>query len=197
MFGSRGAYLEFFELTIPQALYIDWHRCFMFHKLALSAIREGKGSLVWVGDHRIAPAANSSIDRSTVDVDRGEMSFEIFDLPNPPGVDSGSGKDRLYALSKLVGDKHLPPYLVRYIDRSTEGAPQGIYVHPPLDVSGYKKDADIENISRPKGFIGNTQLAKGGEAVHHLFVVHNGSKARVIYKYRGSIHFIKNQAHDS
>lgn len=197
MFGSRGAYLEFFELTIPQSLYVDWHRCFMFHKLALSAIREGKGSLVWVGDHRIAPASSSSIDQSTVDVDRGEMSFEIFDLPNPPNIDSGSGKDRMYALSQLVGDEHLPPYLVRYIDRSTEGAPQAIYVHPPLDISGYKKDADITNISRAKGFIGNSQLARGGEAVHHLFIAHNGSRARVIYKYRGNIHFIKNQAHDS
>ncbi|MEA9581618.1 Z1 domain-containing protein [Xanthomonas nasturtii] len=197
MFGSRGSYLDFFELTIPQSLYLDWHRCFMFHKLALSAIREGKGSLVWVGDHRISPAASSSIDQSTVDIDRGEMSFDIFDLPDIFDIQSGPGKDRLYALQNLVGQEHLPEYLVRYIDRSTEGAPQSIYVHPPLDVSGYKKDADVVNISRAKGFIGNSQLARGAGAIHHLFVAHNGSRARVIYKYKGSIHFIKNLAHDS
>ena len=48
MFGSRGDYLQHFELTIPSALYQDWHRCFVFHKLALAAITEGKGSPIWL-----------------------------------------------------------------------------------------------------------------------------------------------------
>ena len=78
MFGSRGDYLRFFELTIPQSLYLDWHRCFVFHRLALDAIREGHGSLVWLGDQRISAVATSSIDRSTVDLDRGEMSFSLL-----------------------------------------------------------------------------------------------------------------------
>jgi len=196
MFGSRGGYLEFFELTIPQSLYVDWHRCFMFHKLALSAIREGQGSLVWIGDHRISPSASSSIDQTTVDIDRGEISFDIFDLPESFSYETGAGKDRMYALAREVGDNNLPQYLVRYIDRSTEGAPQAVFIHPSIDISNYK-DADTANVSRVKGFIGNSQLAKGGDAVHHLFVVHNGSKCRVIYKYKGSIQFIKNLAHDS
>jgi len=196
MFGSRGDYLKYFELTIPQSLYLDWHRCFLFHKLALAAIRDGRGSLVWVGDHRIAPAASSSIDQSTVDVDRGEMSFELFKIPNDFKVDDGPGKDRLFALAELLGEANLPAYLVRYIDRSTEGNPNAIYVHPLLSISGYR-EADVDNISRSRGFIGNSQLAKGGNAVHHIFVVHNGIRARVIYKYKGSIQFIKNLAHDS
>jgi hypothetical protein len=49
--------LEQFELTIPNQLYVDWHRCFVFHKLALEAIRAGLGSPVWLGDDRIAPVA--------------------------------------------------------------------------------------------------------------------------------------------
>ena len=43
MFGSRGDYLHFFELTIPQSLYLDWHRCFDFHRLALDAMRHIPG----------------------------------------------------------------------------------------------------------------------------------------------------------
>jgi hypothetical protein len=46
MFGSRRAYLQHFELTIPNQLYVDWHRCFVFHKLALAAIKAGMGSPV-------------------------------------------------------------------------------------------------------------------------------------------------------
>jgi hypothetical protein len=38
MFGARGSYLEHFELTIPTQLYADWHRCFLFHRLALRTI---------------------------------------------------------------------------------------------------------------------------------------------------------------
>lgn len=196
MFGSRGEYLEFFELTMPKSLYVDWHRCFMFHKLALSAIREGQGALVWIGDHRISPASAGSVDKSTVDIDRGEMAFDLFEMSSLPVYQTGTGKDRLYALAESFGGKVIPDYLVRYIDRSTEGAPQAIFIHPPLDISNYK-DADVSNVRRAKGFIGTSQLAKGGDAVHHLFIVHNGSKARVIYKYRGSINFIKNLAHDS
>ncbi|MDY4282680.1 Z1 domain-containing protein [Xanthomonas sp. LF06-19] len=197
MFGSRGAYLEFFELTMPQSLYVDWHRCFMFHKLALSAIREGQGALVWIGDHRIAPAASASIDQSTVDIDRAEMAFDLFDFPESSSIEFGAGKDRMYALAALVGEKNLPSYLVRYIDRSTEGTPQAVYVHPPIDISGYADPDVVANVSRRRGFIGNPQLAKGGSAIHHLFVVHNGSKARIIYKFKGNISFIKNLAHDS
>src|SRR6185437_7198597 len=42
MFGARGKYLQHFELTIPRALYDDWHRCFVFHRLALQAIKDNK-----------------------------------------------------------------------------------------------------------------------------------------------------------
>jgi hypothetical protein len=78
MFGARGRYLEHFELTIPGQLYLDWHRCFVFHKLALEAIHEKFGSPVWLSDHRIQAVSSASVDRSTVDLDKGEMSFAMF-----------------------------------------------------------------------------------------------------------------------
>jgi hypothetical protein len=54
MFGSRKRHLAHFELTIPEQLYLDWHRCFVFHKLALDAIKTKKGSPVWLADQRIS-----------------------------------------------------------------------------------------------------------------------------------------------
>lgn len=201
MFGSRGDYLSFFELTIPQALYMDWHRCFVFHRLALSAIKEGHGSLVWLGDARISPVASNSIDRSTVDLDRGEMSFSLFDYTQQVQnllVSTKSAKDKLAQLGKLLGNAALPGYLVRYIERTSIGLSSPLYVHDPLDISGYK-DADLRAIERGKGFIGTNQLRKAPTStVHHLFVAHNGQgKARLIYKFVGTIKFIKNSANDS
>jgi hypothetical protein len=200
MFGSRGNYLRSFELTIPQALYMDWHRCFVFHRLALSAIKEGLGSLVWLGDARISPVASNSIDRSTVDLDRGEMSFGLFDYTDKVQkllTSSKPDKDKLPQLAALLGDKAMPGYLVRYIERTSIGSTSPLHVHAPLDMSGYK-DADATMIVRSKGFIGTTQLNKAPTStVHHIFVIHNGAgKARLIYKFVGTIKFLKNSAND-
>jgi len=199
MFGSRGDYLSFFELTIPEALYMDWHRCFVFHRLALSAIKEGLGSLVWLGDARISPVASSSIDRSTVDLDRGEMSFAIFGYSEQIEsllASSMSSQEKLAALGDILGEA-LPAYLVRYIERTSIGLSNPVYVHDAMDISGYR-DADPNALMRSKGFIGASQLSKApASTVHHLFVIHNAKgSARVIYKFVGTIKFLKNSAND-
>lgn len=200
MFGSRGDYLNFFELTIPESLYVDWHRCFVFHRLALSAIKEGLGSLVWIGDSRIAPAASGSIDRSTVDLDRGEMAFGLIDYSGDIEnilYDGAPVAQKLRLLSSALGEQAFPSYLLRYIERTSFGDQNAAFIHPPLDISNYA-DADRDKITRRRGFIGNTQLARApGSCVHHLFVAHSNGKARLIYKFRGTIQFIKNTAHDS
>ena len=48
MFGLRSNYLEHFELSIPEQLYIDWHRCFVYHKLSLDGARKWKSA--YMGD---------------------------------------------------------------------------------------------------------------------------------------------------
>jgi len=80
MFGARNQYLKHFELTIPAQLYADWHRCFVFHRLALQTVKTNLGSPVWIGDGRISVASSASIDKATVVLDQGEMSFGIFDF---------------------------------------------------------------------------------------------------------------------
>lgn len=79
MFGDRNDYLAHFELTIPGQLYSDWHRCFLFHKLALETVKTGSGSPVWIGDGRVAVVSDASIDKATVIPNKGEMSFGMFD----------------------------------------------------------------------------------------------------------------------
>jgi hypothetical protein len=200
MFGSRGDYLPFFELTMPQTLYLDWHRCFVFHRLALAAIREDLGSLVWLGDDRIQAVSNSSIDRSTVDLDRGEMSFSLFDYePSIEAALSSGPTLSLDGLSELLGPTSLPDYLVRYIKKTSPSA-ASIKIHKVIDISGYADGPDIDKsqIIRRRGFIGKSQIDKFPSAIHHIFVLHNSAgKARLFYKFAGSIQFIKNTASDS
>jgi hypothetical protein len=199
MFGARGKYLQHFELTIPEHLYSDWHRCFVFHRLALEAIKNNKVSPVWIGDNRISIAASSSIDRGTVDLNRGEMSFQIFDCPDASALDAiveagPTSIETLKSLADIIGEG-LPQFLIQYLDSQVKANPDSLAIHKASSIAGYKTTADQETISRTKGFIGNPQLelAKFPNAIHHVKIFYNDQgKARVFYKSRGGAQFVQN-----
>jgi hypothetical protein len=197
MFGSRKKYIEHFELTIPNQLFVDWHRCFVFHKLALAAIRNGLGSPVWVGDSRISPVASSSVDQTNVSLDRGEMSFSLFAYDDSLGTKVSRIKEpqeKLKAMQKILGNKALPDYLLEYV-RHTSSKAEDIAIHEPSDMSAYR-DADKIKIERRRGFFGKSQRTKFPNAIHHFIVFHNGKgSARLVYKFVGNISFIKNLKH--
>lgn len=201
MFGSRGKYLQHFELTIPDQLYVDWHRCFVFHRLALSAIQRNLGSPVWLTDQRIAAVAGSSIDRSTVDVNRGEMAFHLFDLDDRYDTIAKSDMEveqKLEQLSVVLGNSVFPAYLKEFMLQTSPNPEHAIAVHGASSIAGYSPKEvglDKSRIERRKGFMGTNQLEKNRypNAVHHLKVFYNEEgKARLFYKFEGSIQFVKN-----
>ncbi len=201
MFGSRGKYLPYFELTIPDQLYVDWHRCFMFHRLALSAIQRNLGSPVWPTDNRIAAVAGSSIDRSTVDVNRGEMAFHLFDFDERYDTIAKSDADVTQKLEQLFiafGSGVFPGYLKEFMLQASQKPEQIIAIHPASSISGYaNKEVGLDKarIERRRGFMGANQLEKTRypHAVHHIKVFFNDEgKGRLFYKFEGSIQFVKN-----
>lgn len=200
MFGSRGAYLSHFELTIPAALFADWQRCFAFHRLALDSIQMGGDSPVWIGDHRIAIASASSIDRTTVDFNRGEMSFALFDCGDVAALDkivdvAPQSISTLEKLAKAIKGS-VPAYLIEYLRREVAQAPQSLAIHKATSIAGQGAGTDQKLIRRLKGFIGKSQLEgqRFPTAVHHVKIFHNGQgKARVFYKNTGSAQFVQNQ----
>lgn len=198
MFGARGDYLEHFELTIPKTLYEDWQRCFVFHRLALYTIKENLGSPVWIGDSRVSVASKASINNATVTFNRGEMSFQMFDVNAEieamlakPTV----GTAALWALREKVGNPVLPEFLIKYIERTSPHGVDSVVLHPPSDISGQTSaGTDVANVARQKGFMGKSQMAedKYPNAAHHLKVFYNShKKGRVFYKLRG-VQFIQN-----
>lgn len=201
MFGSRGGYLDQFELTIPGHLYLDWHRCFVFHRLALSAIKRSMGSPVWLTDNRIAAVSASSIDRSTVDIDKGEMAFHLFDhsarYDEIANADAPA-RERLDLLTESLGGGVFPSYLRDFILESSDDPDELVAIHSSSSIAGYASGEiglDKAQIERKKGFMGATQLEKARfpNAVHHLKVFFNeAGKARLFYKFMGSIQFVKN-----
>lgn len=200
MFGSRGKYLTQFELTIPAHLYTDWLRCFVFHRLALSAIHKNLGSPVWLTDNRIAAVAASSIDRSTVDVNRGEMAFHLFDFDGRYDAimaSKGNVQTKLDQLSATFGDSVFPEYLKEFMLRTSPNPGQAIAIHASSSISGYSSAGGLDKskIERRRGFMGTNQLEKRlyPNAVHHIKVFSNDEgKGRFFYKFEGSIQFVKN-----
>jgi hypothetical protein len=201
MFGSRGKYLAEFELTIPDQLFADWNRCFVFHRLALSAIQRNLGSPVWLTDSRIAAVASSSIDRSTVDVNRGEMAFRLFDFDGRYDEIVASNADvvqKLEQLSAAFGAAVFPGYLKEFMVRTSPDPNDTIALHSSSSIAGYsgkEEGFDKSRIERRRGFMGTNQLEKNRypNAVHHIKVFSNDEgKGRLFYKFEGSIQFMKN-----
>ncbi|KKS37550.1 MAG: helicase protein [Parcubacteria group bacterium GW2011_GWD2_42_14] len=195
MFGSRNEYLKYFELSIPENLYLDWHKCFIFHRLSLQSIRSGSAP-VWMEDKRVSVAASASIDKATVSIDSGEMGFEIFDFnKNVLDVinDHLSDIEKLEKLQTVLGKTGLPNHLVDFIKGFSPEGSRSLAVHSPFNISNYS-DADQELIKRTRGFIGSTERAKYPDAIHHIRIFHNSNeKARLYYRYvNGSIKFLKN-----
>lgn len=196
MFGQRRGYLPYFELTIPQKLYLEWHRCFIFHRLALESAKNGSAP-VWLEDKRVSAVAAASVDKTTVAMDSGEMSFEIFDyvdsIEEVIKDTSKKSMDRLKLLQKRLGDK-LPAYLVGFIEQFSPLGSDSVAVHRSTDISNRGADVDQENIRRQRGFIGQSELEKTPypHAVHHIKIFYNKErKARVFYRYLENIQFLK------
>lgn len=198
MFGARGKYLRFFELTIPSQLYADWQKCFVFHRLALKSIEAGRGAPVWLSNNRISAVASSSIDRANVALDSGEMSYATFDYGATSAainaiIESQSNPvSKISKLQQLLGDAALPQYLMEFIKANVTQPNVQIMIHPPLSIAGMK-DADQVAISRRKGFMGGANFTGHPEVAHHIRVHYNAKgKGRVFYKYVAGVVFLKN-----
>lgn len=198
MFGSRGDYLKYFELTIPEHLYLDWHKCFIFHRLSLQSAIAGNAP-VWIEDSKISSVSSGSIDKTTVGMDNGEMSFAIFNYLKEVETTLSSSKNPfevLDNLNKLLGNDCLPRFLIDFIGKFSHDGVNSLAIHNSTDIVNRGSDVDKKNIIRPKGFIGNQEMEKGKypHAVHHIkiFLNSGNNKARIAYRYVNSVKFLKN-----
>ena len=194
MFGNRGRYLKYFELFIPEQLYLDWHRCFVYHQLSLEAIRADNKAPVWISDQRIQPVAPGSIDKSSVVTDAGEMYFAKFmlneDIARVVSHQQLSEIDRLQKIHDICGDKVLPAYVISFIQINSY--PGNIALHPIRHVG---KETDYhDTLYRPrKGLLGGQDTGRYPNAVHH-FMIHANTRdeARMVYSYVGKVQFLRN-----
>jgi archaellum biogenesis ATPase FlaH len=200
MFGDRGLYLNCFELSIPASLYQKWHRCFLFHDLALLAINTEHKSPVWIEDKRIAAVAASSIDRATVNIASGEMSWALFKFDRA-AVDAILRREstptaKLLELHGLIGEAALPGYLLNFIGQYMPHGEESIAVHDPYSIDKYNdvlKEMSRELVYRRRGFMGSSELELGKypKAEHHIRIFYFLDGARVFYKFNEDVAFLR------
>jgi Z1 domain len=205
MFGSRNKYKEFFQLWIPAELIESWNKCFMFHKLAVDAVRSGKGAPVWLADHKTTPTSPASIDRSSVDFEGGEMSFGIFKCAENEAdaimVEEGlTDIEKLQKLHSALPGELFPSYVLEYISEDARLEDGTICFHSASEFGAKSKsytEEEIRTIRRRKSIFSNNEFKRGPRpgARHHLKIYYNSyGDARLFYKINGhSVKFIQNR----
>ena len=209
MFGVRGDYLKHFELTIPESLYNDWHRCFVYHKLSLDGAR-ANNSPMWITDQRVSAVAPSSIDKVNIFQSKSsEMSFGLFDHTDEIGnlLLTSNNKPQKITISEIrkiadsLGQGSIPDYLLNFIN-TFEQAGSGITWYESSVITG-KEDSergdDFSKIFRSRGFWGQFNRDRDNSSVHHFKIFYNEQKkARVFYRYNcndiKSLRFLYNTA---
>jgi len=205
MFGTRKDYKDHFQLWIPETLMGNWSKCFAFHKLALEALRSGAGAPVWLADHKTTPTSASSIDKSSVDFEGGEMSFSLFEYSDSEMTalftrNGRNDKEMLQTLHDQFSDQEFPPYVFKYLEQELSNGTQRISFHKPSGfgtaASRYTED-EKKNIRRTKGIFATNEYRRSElpDARHHLKVFHNGEgRARLFYKINGgAVKFLQNR----
>jgi hypothetical protein len=205
MFGTRNKYKEYFQLWIPAELIESWSKCFMFHKLAVEAVRSGKGVPVWLSDHKTIPTSPASIDRSSVDFEGGEMSFAMFEKTMKAVeaimiLEQKSDIDKLQALREVLSGDQFPDYIFEFISEEARLADGEVCFHSASEFGSKSKSytkEEIANIRRKKGIFSTNEFKRGSRpnARHHLKVFFNSNgKARLYYKINGhAVKFIQNR----
>jgi hypothetical protein len=145
----------------------------------------------------LRPSQSAGVDLANVSLDRGEMSFGLFNFDSSFEELIATAEDPLSkpkGLQHGIGEKALPDYLNRYVQQTSPESRQ-IAIHSPTSIEGYRdaEGLDKDKIERRRGFFGKSQREKFPHAIHHFAIFHNGKgKGRIIYKFEGNIQFIKN-----
>jgi hypothetical protein len=197
MFGNRKGYLNYFELCIPEKLFLDWHKCFVFHYLSLESIKAQKTAPIWISDNRITPISGSSIDKKTIVIDNGEMYFVKFkyDKRIKEILDLKIGEiEKLEKINQEFGEEILPKYVINFIKFYIFPYHGYLAIHGIRNVGRGTADSDYrDDLYRARSAFGGTDTLKYPNAIHHVMILLNTlGNSRIVYKYNGKVKFFKN-----
>ncbi len=123
------------------------------------------------------------------------MSFSIFDFDSKIDDVANSVHDPIKiinSLAKLIGSG-FPLYLQTFLRQSVSRKTLGLRLFPSGTVFPGMTPLEKERVERRQGFLTIRDADRAGNVVHFLRVFRNDAgKARLFYKFDGSVSFIKN-----
>lgn len=123
MFGNRSDYLEYFQLWIPEKLYLAWRNCFVYHDFAIESIKSGLGAPSWIADEKVFPVSSGSIDKQTINIETNEIAFHKFEIDNKIIKKLKNFKnpfDLLYYLNQKFGNECIPIYVLNFVKKHSK-----------------------------------------------------------------------------
>ena len=193
MFGNRGNDAYHFELTIPETIYKQWFSCFLLHRLSYLSAKNNLHQ-VWLEGSRTRAVAPSSIDKSYVRVDKGEISFSKIKFNDlDTNLPNSNMRNILLEFNKNYGNEFLPMHVIDFIGAVSLNKDNEIAIHNSKNIKVWN-DADHKDISRARGIFGNFDYNKFPLAKHHFMIVKNDQGfARLFYNFRhGKVSFLRN-----
>ena len=124
------------------------------------------------------------------------MGFAVFDFASALDDLVGlkvSNAEKLAQLAETLGDDAFPTHVVEFIRQTGSVLDKSLSMQASSSVYPTMSEDERRTISRKKGLMGASQMTKSDGAIHFLKIFRNEwGKARLFYKFDGSIQFIKN-----
>jgi len=198
MFGTRPN-SQYFELCVPEQLYLDWANCFNDHELSLRLARAGVYQHIQSGRTSVADAA--AIDQANVTVEQSERAIGTMFLLNDELERELLFSDQSQPISTiqklldkgLINQDNFPLSLIHYLREVTDPSKDEVFM-VLREEKGTKiiqnieryKDANVETISRQRGGLIHSMLNKreAYDAYTHFIlpIRNNAYQARFLYK---------------
>lgn len=208
MFGNRP-YSEYFELCVPESLFIDWATVFQDHELSLRLAKAGVYQHIQSG--RTSVIDGSAIDKNNVTMDKSERPVgEVFQLSDEveEALLSSVACRPLTLLENLKNQGKIPEFalpksLLEYLREVTKIDESDVLI-VVRDQRGEKflesiesyADGDPETILRQRGGMIHAILNKRSayrEFHHFILPVKNSEgKARFFYKSNIGVTILQN-----
>jgi hypothetical protein len=124
------------------------------------------------------------------------MSFAIFNFV--PEFDEiaqsgASAADKINTLADRLGNSAFPRYLREFVLHSLSKGKVSLKIFASAGMFPSMTEQEKADIQRRQGFLTIRESDRSGNAVHFLRIFRNDAgKARLFYKFDGSVQFIKN-----
>jgi len=192
MFGARKDYLDFFQLWIPEAVFLDWQHSFIYHYISLLDLQETGTAPIWTTGGRVVPTSLQSIDKKNVYTQSRIKYSEKFNiLPFESDINriinEGVARDyeKLLQLKELLPISNYIRIIIKMIELLSNNNLSNVEIIDGVRLIPKGKDVQYhDSLIRTVGGVFSGDDRKKMKKDHTvLFIKNTYGESRMIYYY--------------